>query len=207
MAALAEAVIDHARRAYPAIAANPDYASIISDRHFHRLERLVRDAESAGARVLRHTDANAAAARKIGPTVVVAPPEDGELMREEIFGPVLPIIPYDSLDGAVAYINARDRPLALYCFSRDAAIRDRVLSGTISGDVTLNGTLLHIAQDDLPFGGVGQSGIGVYQGRDGFRRFSHPRGVFQVRGLNALGLFAPPYGKAADRLIRFLIRK
>ena len=128
-------------------------------------------------------------------------------MRDEIFGPVLPIIPYDSLDDAVAYINARDRPLALYCFSREAAIRDRVLAETISGDVTLNGTLLHIVQDDLPFGGVGQSGIGVYHGRDGFRRFSHPRGVFQVRGFNTLGLFSPPLGKRGDRLIRFLMRK
>jgi coniferyl-aldehyde dehydrogenase len=207
VAALADAVIDHARRAYPAIAANPDYASIISDRHFHRLERIVREAESAGARVLRHSDADAAASRKIGPTVVVAPPDDSELMREEIFGPVLPIVPYDTLDDAVAYINARDRPLALYCFSRDAGMRERVLGGTISGDVTLNGTLLHIAQDDLPFGGVGQSGIGGYHGRDGFRRFSHPRGVFQVRGVNALGLLAPPYGKRADRVIRFLMRK
>lgn len=205
-AALAEAIIDQARRAYPAIGANPDYASIINDRHFQRLERAIQEAERAGARVIRHTDGDAAACRKIGPTVVIDPPVDSTVMRDEIFGPVLPIVPYDSLEQAIAYVNAHDRPLALYCFSRDARIRDRVLRLTISGDVTLNGTLIHIAQDDLPFGGVGTSGIGAYHGRDGFRRLSHARGVYQVRGLNVLGLFAPPYGKRANRLIRFLMK-
>ncbi|MFX8569774.1 aldehyde dehydrogenase family protein, partial [Acinetobacter baumannii] len=93
-----------------------------------------------------------------GPTVVIDAPRDNLLMREEIFGPVLPIIPYDTLEQAIAEINGRDRPLALYCLSRDAATTETVMSRTISGGVTLNGTLLHVAQDDLPFGGVGASG-------------------------------------------------
>jgi coniferyl-aldehyde dehydrogenase len=204
--ALAEAVMSRARRTYPTIGANPDYASIISDRHFQRLDGAIREAERAGALVFRHTDSDAAASRKIGPTVVVSPPLDGALMREEIFGPVLPIVPYDSLEEAIAFVNAHDRPLALYCLSDDARTRDDVVNRTTSGDVTLNGTLLHIAQDDLPFGGIGMSGIGAYHGRDGFRRLSHARGVFQVRGFNALGLFAPPYGRRTNRLIRFLMR-
>src|SRR6185295_20308423 len=99
-------------------------------------------------------------------------------------GPVLPIVPYDSLEEAIAFVNAHDRPLALYCLSDDAAMRDDVLRRTTSGGVTLNGTLLHIAQDDLPFGGIGMSGFGAYHGRHGFRRFSHARGVYEVRGFN-----------------------
>ena len=125
-------------------------------------------------------------------------------MREEIFGRILPIIGYQRLDDAISYVNARERPLALYCLTHDRASRDAVMSRTISGGVTLNGTIMHKGQVDLPFGGVGKSGIGSYQGRAGFLRFSHARGVFEVHGLNQLHLLAPPYGRLARLVIRVL---
>jgi coniferyl-aldehyde dehydrogenase len=123
-------------------------------------------------------------------------------MREEIFGPVLPIIGYRTLEDAIAHINAQEPPLALYCLARSRACRDVVLSRTISGGVTVNGIFLHNAQEDLPFGGVGMSGIGAYHGFAGFQRFSHRRGIYQVRMLNVLHHLAPPYGKFARLAIR-----
>lgn len=202
---LAEAILAQVRTLYPTIAENPDYSSIISDRHFSRLTAAIEEARRSGARILSHSDEHAAARRKIGPTIVLDPPQDCVLMREEIFGPVLPIVPYATLDDAIAHINSQDRPLALYCLSHDAASRSRVLNRTISGGVTLNGTLLHIAQDDLPFGGIGMSGMGAYHGRDGFRRFSHARSVHQVGFYNVFDILSPPYGKLVNRIIKFLI--
>ena len=119
------------------------------------------------------------------------------LMSEEIFGPVLPIVPYDDLDEATGFVQARDRPLALYCFSNSRAEQKRVLDSTISGGVTVNGTLLHCGQESLPFGGVGASGIGAYHGFEGFKRFSHARGVFKIGPINLFERLGPPWGKAA----------
>jgi coniferyl-aldehyde dehydrogenase len=204
--AIAEAILAEVRRFYPTIATNPHYTSIISERHFERLQRAIEEARAGGARVLSHGEETSRDARKINPTVVLNPPPDSLLMREEIFGPVLPVLAYETLDGAIAHINAHDRPLALYCLSGDPATREKVLTRTTSGNVTVNGTLLHIAQDDLPFGGVGPSGMGAYHGREGFKRFSHAKGVFQVRGLNPFDLLAPPYGRLADTFIRFMRR-
>ena len=127
-------------------------------------------------------------------------------MTEEIFGPVLPVISYQSLGEAMAFVKARDRPLALYCFASDHRDRDRVLAGTSSGGVTVNGTLLHIAQDGLPFGGIGQSGTGAYHGQDGFRRFSHARAVHQIGFVNIFEHLGPPWGKLAKRVARVLMR-
>ena len=127
-------------------------------------------------------------------------------MREEIFGPLLPVVPYDDLDAAIAYVNARPRPLALYVFDHDRAAVDRVLERTISGGVTVNETLLHIAQDDLPFGGVGPSGMGAYHGRAGFDTFSKLKPVFHQPRLNGLWLLKPPYGKRFARLAKWLVR-
>ena len=151
----ARAVIAAAAQAFPAIAGNSDYTSIVSQRHFDRLAGAIEEARAAGATVLSHGDAGAAAVRKIAPTVVIGAPAGSLLMTEEIFGPVLPIVGYDSLDEVLAIINGRDRPLALYCYTHDRATRDKVLDGAISGGVTLNGTLLHAGQDSIPFGGVG----------------------------------------------------
>jgi acyl-CoA reductase-like NAD-dependent aldehyde dehydrogenase len=138
--------------------------------------------------------------------IVLGAPGDCRLMREEIFGPILPIVPYAELDDALAYVNERPRPLALYCFDRDARRIERVLTGTVAGGVTINDTIFHIAQESLPFGGVGPSGMGEYHGREGFEAFSKRKAVFRQSRLNTMGLFKPPYGKRFERLVNFLLR-
>jgi acyl-CoA reductase-like NAD-dependent aldehyde dehydrogenase len=129
-----------------------------------------------------------------------------QVMQDEIFGPLLPIVEYDGIDAAIRYVNARPRPLALYHFDRSPGRIERVLRETISGGVTINDTILHIAQDSLPFGGVGASGMGHYHGREGFDAFSKRKAVFLQSRVNAIGLFRPPYGRLFDALVRFLIR-
>ena len=203
----AEAVLADARNSYPAVAANADYSCMISERHRRRLADAVDSARTAGATVLTHEDEGARTSGKIGPTVVLGAPEDMLLLSEEIFGPVLPIVPYRTLDEAISFITSRDRPLALYCFTSNRRDRRRVLDGTLSGGVTLNGTLLHVAQESLPFGGVGPSGIGAYHGQEGFKRFSHARGVFKVGPINVFEKLGPPWGKAADFVARMLTRR
>jgi coniferyl-aldehyde dehydrogenase len=165
---------------------------------------MLVDLQGAGTRILRHSDGNIAAPGKFAPAIVLDPPPSSALMREEIFGPILPVISYRTLDEAIAYVNERPRPLALYIFTQDRAVERRVLAATISGGVTVNGTLLHIVQDDLPFGGVGTSGIGAYHGFEGFKRFSHARGVFRTGRVRPFEWFAPPYGKLAELAVRYL---
>jgi coniferyl-aldehyde dehydrogenase len=205
-AAFADAVMAEARRGYPSVASD-DYTSVISERHRVRLNAAIEAAEAAGAVVIRHGADPAAGTRKIAPTVVLGAPAAGLLMREEIFGPVLPVVPYEQLDEALAFVNARDRPLALYCFTNDKRVRAKVLDGAISGGVTLNGTLVHAGHDGLPFGGIGASGMGSYHGHDGFRRFSHARAVHEVGAINALERLGPPWGRLAARATRFLLRR
>jgi coniferyl-aldehyde dehydrogenase len=200
-------VLREATRAYPAIAGNHDYTSIITEQHRIRLKAALDEARATGATVLSHKDANADIEGKLAPTVVLDAPVDGELLREEIFGPILPVVPYRSLDDALAFINARPRPLALYCFTHDRQMRAFVLARATSGGVTLNGTLLHIAQDALPFGGVGASGMGAYHGRDGFRRMSHTRAVHQIGFINVFEHLGPPWGKLSSTVARFLSRR
>ncbi|GAA5064922.1 coniferyl aldehyde dehydrogenase [Roseibacterium beibuensis] len=197
--ALARAVLAAAEKSYPAYFAARDYASIITERHRTRLENAVAEAEQAGARVLR---AQGAWGGRMPPTVVIGAPDQGVLMTEEIFGPVLPIVPYGDLDDALTFVNRRDRPLALYAFARDRTTQRRILDGAISGGVTLNGTIAHIAQENLPFGGVGASGMGAYHGRDGFRRLSHARSVFRPGPIDAFALLRPPFGRFAEFAIR-----
>jgi coniferyl-aldehyde dehydrogenase len=204
--ALAAAVMSEAQAMYPTIGANADYTSLISERRRQSILIALQEAEALGAKILRHED-NVEGTRKIGPTIVLNAPMDCLLMREEIFGPVLPIVGYDELDAAIRFVSARDRPLALYCFSNDEALRDRVLNGATSGGVTLNGALLHIAQDNLPFGGVGPSGIGAYHGEEGFRRFSHARAVHQVGPINVFEKLGPPWGRLARLTTNFLMKR
>jgi len=201
----AERVIAAARKAYPTVAGNDDYSSIISERHRKRLTDAIEEARAGGATILTHGAAGNDPA-KIAPTVVLNPPLDGVLMREEIFGPVLPVIGYSGIDEAIAFAAARERPLALYCFSKDTDTTQHVLSGVTSGGVTLNSTLLHIAQDGLPFGGIGPSGMGAYHGRDGFRRFSHARGVHKIGVVNVFEKLGPPWGRLSRFVGRFLSR-
>ncbi len=206
--AFVQATIAAIARLYPRLRDNPDYTAIIDARHRERLAGYLAEAKSRGARVV---EANAAhedfsGSPKMAPALVLDAPADSRLMREEIFGPLLPVVPYASLDEAIAYVNARPRPLALYIFDHDRAAIDRVLERTVSGGVTVNETILHIAQEDLPFGGVGPSGMGEYHGRAGFETFSKRKAVFYQPRLNALRLFHPPYGKRFATLVKLLMR-
>jgi coniferyl-aldehyde dehydrogenase len=194
---MADAVLARARQSYPAITGNDDYSSLVSDRHHTRLIDAIEAARQSGAKVLQLDGAGASNQRKIPPTVVINPPGDSLLMREEIFGPVLPIVGYQTLDDALARVRAGERPLALYAFTKKDRTRRQILNGATSGGVTLNGTLLHIAQDELPFGGVGASGQGAYHGVWGFRRFSHIRAVYDPGPISAFEHLGPPWGKAA----------
>ncbi|SFP16584.1 aldehyde dehydrogenase (NAD+)/coniferyl-aldehyde dehydrogenase [Variovorax sp. PDC80] len=192
---------------YPDLGRNADYTSIVSPRHFARLEALVTEAQAQGAAVERLGDAPAdAASRRLPPVLLTGVGDGMRVMQEEIFGPVLPLVPYDTLEEAIGYVNARPRPLALYLFEKQRADIDRVLAQTVAGGVTVNDTLLHIAQDDLPFGGVGASGMGAYHGEFGFQTFSKMKPVFHQSGLNGLGLFKPPYGKTFERMLKLLAR-
>lgn len=194
-------------RCYPNPADNPDYSSIINERHYQRLADYLDDARQRGARIEPLGEGAADAARRRLPPLAVLEVDDAmTVMQEEIFGPILPIVPYASLDEAIRYVNSRPRPLALYCFAQDGGSIDRVLNETISGGVTVNDTILHIAQENLPFGGVGPSGIGHYHGIEGFNTFSKLKGVFRQSRLNGMALFNPPYGRWFDRLVRILIR-
>lgn len=188
-------------QAYPKIADNPDYTSIINDRHFARLQGLVDDARAKGAKIVELNPAGEALdpqRRKFVPTLVLNATADMQVLREEIFGPVLPIIGYATLDDAISYVNQRDRPLALYWMGSDTKSRDKVLKNTISGGVTVNDCLLHFAQEDVPTGGVGPSGMGAYHGEYGFRTFSKEKPVFYQSKLNGVGLLFPPYGKTFE---------
>ena len=201
---IAEAVMTEVRRFYPDLGA--DYTALIGARAFDRLTQQVDEAAAAGATIVTHGVEADRATRRFPPTIVVAPPEDVALMRDEIFGPVLPILPYANLDEALAFVADRPHPLALYCFADRSSEIDRVLARSQSGGVTVNGTLVHIGQDSLPFGGVGDSGMGSYHGKAGFDRLSHARGVFRVRRVNPLGLLFPPYGARTRRMLKFLLR-
>jgi len=200
----AELLINEARRAYPDL--GPDYSSMISERAFDRLTAAITEAELGGAKVLRHPAPSDRARRVLPPVVVIDAPQESLLMREEIFGPVLPVIGYDSLADALDWVNCHPHPLALYVFAEDTREQSRVLDRTQSGGVTVNGTLLHIAQEGLPFGGVGASGWGAYHGKSGFDQFTHHRAVFKTGFFNSATLLAPPYGKRAKSLLKFLMR-
>ncbi|WP_374585047.1 coniferyl aldehyde dehydrogenase [Pseudoduganella sp.] len=197
---------------YPRFAGNEQYTSIISERHYARLQQLVRDAEEQGATVVR-LGADAAAApgaaareRRMAPVLLLDVTPEMAVMREEIFGPLLPVLPYDTLQQAIAFINERERPLALYWFGRDRANCQQVLASTISGGVTVNDALWHAAQENLPFGGVGASGTGAYHGEHGFLAFSKQKPIYRQARLNGFGLFRPPYGRVFDTLAEFLKR-
>jgi len=187
-------------RLYPKFAANPDYTAIISERHRSRLVALVAEAREAGARIVEINPAGESFAdsRKLAPTLVIGAPQTSRLMREEIFGPLLPIVEYERIDDAIATINHGERPLALYWFGRDAARRKRVLRETIAGGVTVNDCLLHFVQEGQPCGGVGASGVGAYHGEWGFRTFSKLKPVFHQSNLSGFPLLRPPYGKMTD---------
>ncbi len=169
---------------FPTLRDNPDYTSIINARHFERLQDYLSEARAAGVELIELNagaeDFSQSTLNKIVPTLLRNPGDDLQVMQDEIFGPLLPIKPYETLSEVIAQINARPRPLALYYFGNDAAEEAQVLSRTCSGGVTLNGVMSHASTEGLPFGGVGQSGMGAYHGIDGFRTFSHAKAVLRT---------------------------
>jgi coniferyl-aldehyde dehydrogenase len=194
---------------FPTITGNPDYAAIISPRHLERLQALLAQAEGEGARlqtVQPGVTGVGAASRQMAPVLVFDVPTGSKLLSEEIFGPILPVIPYAAIEDAIHYVNARPRPLALYWFGTDTGSRDHVLANTVSGGVTVNDTLMHIAHENLPFGGVGDSGWGAYHGETGFLRLTQQKPVM-VQSRWARGdLFYPPYGKRFEQVMGLLKR-
>ena len=178
----------------------PGNTAIIADRHYDRIQGYLADARAKGAEVVEINPANEDFTqqqhRKIPPTLVINATDDMTIMQEEIFGPVLPIMTYKNVSEAIAYVNAHERPLGLYYFGADAAEQAEVLEHTTSGGVTVNDVIFHVAQEDLPFGGVGPSGMGSYHGIDGFREFSHRKSIYtQLKNdLGPMKALRPPYG-------------
>lgn len=194
---------------YPDGPGSGDYASIVNDRHYARLTGLIDDARAKGARIRevgRQTEMANRHSRTFAPTIVLDARADMRIMQEEIFGPVLPVLSYRDIDQAVAFINARPRPLALYYFGSGGEDQRKVLSRTTSGNVTINGTLMHYVQDDLPFGGVGSSGMSAYHGLEGFRALSHAKGIFEQGKWNASSLLRAPFGRLADMVLETMLR-
>ncbi len=193
---------------YPTLASNPDYTAVVNERQRARLNEVIGEAARSGATVVELNPAgeDLAGSPKLAPRIVLGARDETRLMREEIFGPVLPVVPYRTLDEAIAYVNARARPLALYVFDHDSACVDRVLGETVSGGASVNETILHVAQDDLPFGGVGPSGMGRYHGREGFETFSVKKSVFRQSRFSGFRLFRPPYGARFEALAKLLFR-
>jgi coniferyl-aldehyde dehydrogenase len=198
---------------FPTIRDNPDYTAVVSDRHFARLQSYLDDARAKGAEIVEINpggeDLRQQPHRRIAPTLVLDPTDDMKVMQEEIFGPILPVKAYAGLDEAIGYINAHPKPLGLYYFGNDDSERDRLLERTSSGGVTVNDVVMHVAQENLPFGGIGPAGMGAYHGRDGFLEFSHRRSVFHQirRDLGPLRMLRPPYGRGLARYLATQIRR
>ena len=208
VAAFVDAARSEARRGYPRGLADANYCSIVNDRQYRRLAGAVDEAAARGARTEALFDGAARddARHRLAPVLLVDAPADSAVMREEIFGPVLPLVPYDRIEDAIAFVAARPRPLALYWFDRDEARTQRALQGLPAGGVTVNDTLLHIAQDDLPFGGVGASGMGHYHGQWGFETFSKLQPVFRQSRINGMAMFLPPYSARMRRVLGLMKR-
>ncbi|MGI1986709.1 coniferyl aldehyde dehydrogenase [Shewanella glacialipiscicola] len=187
---------------YGAITHNKDYGSIINTRQFDRILTVLNDAKAKGARVISATDeAIDSQNRKLATQLITNTNEDMLLMQEEIFGPLLPIIGYDTLDEAIQYINHRARPLALYIMSFDEPSQQKILQQTHSGGVCINETVFHVAADDAPFGGIGPSGMGHYHGKEGFLTFSHAKTVLSRGRFNTGKFVHPPYGTFIQRML------
>lgn len=206
-------------RAYPNLASNPDYTSLVSVRHLQRAEALIEDARTQGAEVIGLSHSSNAGStpdsfgrgdsKVLAPALILRATRDMRIMREEIFAPLLPLLPYDDLDTVIAEIRRGDPPLALYYFGADRAEERKVLDRTLSGGVTVNDVAMHFLAEELPFGGVGASGLGSYHGEHGFRRFSHARAVFRQSRFDTAGLIGlrPPYGERLRRCLSWLIRR
>ena len=203
--ALAEALREQVRARYGTLSDSPDYTRIINDGQYARLESYLDDARQRGLQVLPLGENGAPGERLFAPTVVLDPGDDAKVMQEEIFGPILPIKSYRTLEEAIAYVNAHDRPLSLYPFSHDRDSVEKILRSTLAGGVTVNDTVLHFGINNLPFGGIGPSGMGAYHGRAGFDAFSKALPILWQPRRAGSDLLKPPYSKVA-RFIDFIIR-
>ena len=201
--------IDAVEQAYPTLKENPDYTAIISERQKNRLERYLNDARAKGAQLMTAGPSNEDLrnTRKLPMTLVLGTTEEMLVMQEEIFGPILPVIPYDSIEEALDYVAARERPLALYYFDWNQKRADHILKTTHSGGVCINDSLSHVPADDIPFGGVGPSGMGHYHGEEGFRNFSKAKGVIRKGRINTAALVAPPWGNLMYRGLMWFMEK
>ncbi len=196
---------------FPSLMDNPDYTSVINERHYDRLQSYIADAKEKGAEVVEINPSNEDFSQqenfKIPPTLVLNPTDDMKIMQEEIFGPLLPIKSYNNVNEAVDYINDHDRPLGLYYFGNDKAKTSNVVDRTTSGGVTVNDVVMHVAQEDMPFGGIGPSGMGSYHGHDGFLEFSHTKTVFTQSKSKLVEVAAPPYGDKIRKMLKMQIKK
>lgn len=188
---------------YPSVRDNDNYTAIVNERQHQRLQAWVKDAGEKGAKitVVNPKNEDFSGTRKMPLHIVENGTDEMTVLQEELFGPVLPIVTYKSLDEAIDYINERDRPLALYLFSYDKTIQDKILAHTHAGGVTINDTLMHLAQDDMPFGGVGPSGMGHYHGKEGFIALSKAKAVHKKGKFNSGQFIYPPYGTAIQKMI------
>ncbi|MBW2942259.1 aldehyde dehydrogenase family protein [Zhongshania aquimaris] len=199
----------HFRNHFPEGISSKDYTSIINTANYDRLTTLVNEAEAEGATIIRMEDPTPAhiASRKFPLTLVINPNLNSRVMKEEIFGPIFPIIEVASTDEAISFVNERERPLALYLFSNSRRLQEQVLESTHAGGVTINDVMMQYLQAAQPFGGVGSSGFGSYHGKEGFTTFSHMKPVFRQRGIGrftGIKLLYPPYGNIARRLISLM---
>jgi coniferyl-aldehyde dehydrogenase len=182
---------------YPDMKYNDHYTSIVNQRHFERINSLIEDAKEKGAEIKTINPANEdfeqQEGHKIPPTFVLNPTDDMKIMQEEIFGPVMPIKEYEDIDETISYVNSKPRPLALYYFGKNKDTQNKILNRTTSGGATINDVVWHYGQEDMPFGGVGDSGIGSYHGHEGFKRFSHQKSVLTQFSSDLLKNMMPPY--------------
>jgi len=189
---------------------NDDYTSVINQRHYDRLQGYLNDAKSKGAEIVEINpngeDFTQQPHRKIPPTIVLNPTDEMTVMQDEIFGPLLPVKSYGQIDDAVAYVNSKERPLGLYYFGADRTEEKKVLSGTVSGGATVNDVIFHMGQEDLPFGGIGPSGMGAYHGYDGFLEFSHKRAIYRQTGSEMIKMLRPPFGDTFRKQINGRIK-
>ncbi len=206
-AAIVEGLKTATAKMYPTLLANPDYTSVLGARHRERLEAHVADARAKGATVDVVNPANEDFSKqntnKMPLHIIRNPTDEMTVMQEEIFGPLLPVRTYATIDGAIDEVNRRDRPLGLYWFGTDGAEQRRVLDRTISGGVTVNDVIFHVSAEELPFGGIGPAGMGSYHGHDGFKAFSHAKAVYSQPKLDLAGLagFKPPYGEKTRKAL------
>jgi coniferyl-aldehyde dehydrogenase len=196
---------------FPTMKDNPDYTSVINQRHYDRLTGYLNDAKAKGAELIEinpaKEDFRQQPFHKIPPTLVLNPTDDMQIMKDEIFGPLLPVKTYAHTDEAVDYVNAHARPLGLYYFGSDPAEQSKVLSRTVSGGVSVNDVVMHVSMEDLPFGGIGPSGMGAYHGIDGFRTFSHAKAVFQQTKTDVTAMMRPPYGEKIQKMLDGQIKR